>query len=67
MDEKTRQNLIDAGCDEKFINKYDRCCDKASCEKLLFEHRKELLDDIHKKEKNIDCLDYLVYMMKKQK
>ena len=67
MDEKTRQNLIDAGCDDKFIKKYDRCCDKASCEKLLSEHRKELLDDIHKKEQNIDCLDYLVYMMKKQK
>ena len=66
MDDKTRRNLIDAGCDEKFIEKYDCCCDKKACEKLLAQHRKELLGEIHAKEKNIDCLDYLVYTMNKQ-
>ena len=66
MDEKTRQNLIDAGCDEKFIKEYDCCCDKKTCEKLLAQHRRELLGEIHAKEKNIDCLDYLVYTMNKQ-
>ena len=66
MDEKTRRNLIDAGCDEKFIREYDCCCDKKACKKLLSQHRKQLLDEIHAKEKNIDCLDYLVYTMNKQ-
>lgn len=67
MDERTRQTLIDAGCDEKFIKDYDCCCNKKDCEKLLSQHRRELLDEIHAKEKNIDCLDYLVFMMNKQK
>lgn len=66
MDDKTRRNLIDAGCDDKFIEKYDCCCDKKACEKLLLQHRKQLLDEIHVKEKNIGCLDYLVYTINKQ-
>ena len=66
MDDKTRRNLIDAGCDDEFIREYYCCGDKKACEKLLAQHRKELLGEIHAKEKNIDCLDYLVYTMNKQ-
>lgn len=67
MDEKTRRNLIDAGCDESFIKEFDGCiCDRKKCERLLAAHRKELLEEVHAKEKNIDCLDYLVYKMGKE-
>ena len=66
MTDNIRQNLIDAGCSEEFIEKFDSCiCDESKCEKLLAEHRKELLDEVHEKEHNISCLDYLVYIMKK--
>ncbi len=67
MDESIRQNLIDAGCDEDFISRFDCClCDEKQCEKLLAQHRRELLDEVHAKEDNISCLDYLVYRMKRE-
>ena len=67
MNDSVRQNLIDAGCDEKFIRRFESCiCDKSECEKLLAAHRRELLDEVHAKEDNISCLDYLVFMMKKE-
>lgn len=67
MKEGIRQNLIDAGCDEAFIAQFDAClCDKKQCEKMLAAHRKELLDEVHAKERCISCLDYLVFMMRKE-
>lgn len=67
MNERTKQNLIDAGCDSDFISRFESCiCDPKACERLLAEHRRELLDEVHAKEDNISCLDYLVYMMKKE-
>ena len=68
MNDMIRQNLIDAGCDKKFIAEFLTCFeDKKKCEKLLAMHRKELLDKIHKEEQQISCLDYLVYTMKKER
>lgn len=67
VEENIRQNLIDAGCDEEFIKRFDCCiCDKKQCEKMLANHRKELLQEVHEKEDNISCLDYLVYKMKQE-
>ena len=67
MDESIRQNLIDAGCDDAFIEQFDAySCDTKQCEKMLATHRKELLDEVHAKERCISCLDYLVFMMKKE-
>lgn len=67
MNDSIRQNLIDAGCDEDFICRFEDCiCDRSKCEKLLAQHRRELLDEVHEKEDNISCLDYLVFMMKKE-
>ena len=66
MDDSIRQNLIDAGCDDKFIQEFDCCmCDKKLCEKMLAQHRRELLDEVHAKEHSISCLDYLVHKMKR--
>ncbi|MBR6336145.1 MAG: hypothetical protein IKR76_00270 [Ruminococcus sp.] len=67
MNDSIRQNLIDAGCDSEFIKMFESCIsDKRKCEKLLAAHRRELLDEVHAKEDNISCLDYLVFMMKKE-
>ncbi len=64
-----RQNLIDAGCTpeqtEKFMQKLNNGDIKNGL-KQLFEHRCCLLDDLHKEQKCIDCLDYLIYMIKKE-
>lgn len=63
------QNLKDSGCDEKTIT----AITKNFCEKnymggikLLEAHRRALLDELHREQKRIDCLDYLVYKMKKE-
>ncbi len=67
MKESIRQNLIDAGCDDEFIEKFASCiCDEKQCEKMLAAHRRELLNEVHMKERCISCLDYLVFMMKKE-
>lgn len=63
------QNLKDAGCCpekiECFMKEY-RNNQKADSLKLLAAHRRELLDNLHREQKCIDCLDYLVYDIEKQ-
>lgn len=60
------QNLRDAGCDmetiENIISDLKKGDEKSSL-KRLEAHRKKLLDSLHKEQKCIDCLDYLVYQM----
>ncbi len=66
MNKGLRQNLLDAGCSKDFIEEFESCIsDESKCEKLLAKHRRKLLDEVHEKEHNISCLDYLVFMMKK--
>ena len=62
------QNLIDAGYSEK---EADQCLVLARdgewqklC-KLLARQKASLLTALHKSEKQIDCLDFLVYEIKK--
>lgn len=62
------QNLKDAGCGEAAIQAFiENLREEKVSEglKLLAAHRRSLLDDIHKEQKQIDCLDYLVYTMEK--
>lgn len=64
------QNLKDADCDSQTIEQFMEDLQKgkeASGLKRLAEHRKKLLDSLHKEQKCIDCLDYLVYQIKKAK
>ncbi len=67
-EEEVIQNLRDAGCSEQII------CDfleelhtgrrpQSIC--LLRKYRQQLLEDIHIRQKRIDCLDYLLYAMKR--
>ena len=64
-----RQNLIDAGCDSGIVQ---QCMELArgqrteEMKRILTRHRRTLLDTVHQSEKWIDCLDYLVYTLKKQ-
>jgi len=63
-----RQNLIDAGCDQKIIQ---RCMDlvqgkkTAEMKRILARHKQTLLDTVHAEQKKIDCLDYLIYKIDK--
>lgn len=64
------QNLRDAGCDNGMITDFVENLRKEKIEdglKLLEKHRRFLLDILHKDQKQIDCLDYLVYKLEKQK
>lgn len=60
------QNLKDAGCSQETINYCLSCLDmgkKAELLKRLENHRKGLLEKVHEGEKQIDCLDYLVFQI----
>lgn len=65
--EKIHQNLIDAGCDQKTTElcltfvKEGQLLDMMP---ILRNQRNALLDSVHKGQKQIDCLDYLLYKLK---
>lgn len=64
---RLRQNLIDAGCGQQTT---DSCMDwfnkgdTANMLPVLAKHRRALLDEPHREQKPIDCLDYLVYTIR---
>lgn len=63
-----RRNLIDAGCDGDTVKQFMELVKAGEQQgqlKLLEKHRSILLDQVHKNEKQIDCLDYLLYQMRK--
>ena len=67
VSEEILQNLKDAGCDETTIGCYIGCCGCGQDQvKVLKKHRRCLLDMIHEGQKQIDCLDYLLYQMEKE-
>jgi len=65
--EKIHQNLIDAGCDQQTT---DLCMTFVkegqflNMMPILRRHRAVLLDSVHKGQKQIDRLDYLLYTLK---
>ena len=67
--ESIRQNLLDAGCDSVTTQQAlsqleaERVSD---CLRLLSRHRRQLLEQLHRAERSIDCLDYLVYQLEHQ-
>lgn len=68
-DSVLRQNLVDAGCGPEIVRQcmaLARRRDQAELMRVLSRHRRTLLDTLHQSEKRIDCLDYLVYTLKKQ-
>ncbi len=66
--EKIRQNLIDAGCDFQTTDLCMTFVEKGELLgmlPILTRHRIDLLDSVHKGQKQIDCLDYLIYQIKR--
>jgi hypothetical protein len=64
------QNLKDAGCDENTIADFMqklRQGNELEGLKILQLHRRFLLNQLHDEQKKIDCLDYLVYKISKNK
>lgn len=66
--EAIARNLRDAGCDRRSIEAFLKELQTGQEEagfKRLAAHRKTLLERLHQEQKRIDCLDYLVYQLKK--
>ncbi len=63
------QNLKDAGCDDKTIEKcmtLVRSCSYEGLIPILLGHRKTLLRTVRIGQRQIDCLDYLIYKIQKE-
>lgn len=68
-EESIIRNLRDSGCGEDTIKAFVedfRGENFSEGLKLLETHRRVLLDELHKEQKRIDCLDYLVFKIKKE-
>ena len=68
-EDKLLRNLKDVGCDDETIKKFFQLRAggrKQEQYRLLSMHRALLLDKLHVSQQMIDCLDYLVYAMKKE-
>lgn len=60
------QNLKDAGCDQQLI---DYCLllfqqnNISEMKRILANYKRKLLETLHMYEKEIDCLDYLMFRL----
>lgn len=64
------QNLRDAGCGQEQIRQFLEDQREKQTEAqlaMLGKHRECLLERIHAEERQISCLDYLVYQINKKK
>ena len=64
------QNLVDAGCDENTTAQCMKCAEEHEQRKMLLllsRHRQTLLQELHKSQKQIDCLDFLIYRIETKK
>ena len=64
------RNLKDAGCSERDMEYYFKLRAEGKEQELfcfLSAHRLKLLDQVHESQEKLDCLDYLIYSMKKNK
>lgn len=72
LDEQSKllRNLEDAGCDETLIREFMQCGIEENPSRqvrLLKVHRRNLLGSLHVCQSQIDCLDYLLCQMQKEK
>lgn len=62
------QNLQDAGCDESMIQKCISYAEQGRTKEilcLLRKYKPVLLEKIHNSQDELDCLDFLIYKLKK--
>ena len=62
-----RQNLIDAGSNDNEITRFLESSTTREQLLILDNERKRLIDEYHNYAKKLDCLDYLIYQLKKEK
>lgn len=66
---KMQRNLSDAGFAPSLIQKFLKLSQQKKRKEqylLLARYRAELLEELHHTQYKIDCLDYMVYAMKKE-
>ena len=64
-----RQNLTDAGCPEASVSSISRLLAEGNIEEGLHELRVcrcDLMEELHKVQRKVDCLDYLIRRTEKQ-
>lgn len=66
MSDLTLQNLKDAGCPEETIHEFVKSRNMRQQLTVLAAYRKRLLDGIHAEQKKLDCLDYLIFKIRKE-
>lgn len=69
MENQLKECLQDAGCSEEEKAEIMKCYyenDIKQVINLLRMHRKVTLDTVHTGEKQISCLDYLVFRLEKE-
>ena len=67
--ESVEQNLKDAGCYSDMIEGCLKCLEKGQLReelRRLERYRRSLLEKLHVEQKKMDCLDYLIYKIRKQ-
>ncbi len=67
LKEALEQNLRDSGCNENQITEFFELYDNNELDKMLIllsNHKKFLLKELHKNQKEIDDLDYLILDLK---
>lgn len=63
------QNLTDAGCDKNTLEKCMLMMKTGRYSEMLAilsQHRASLLSSVRGRQKQIDCLDYLIYRISKE-
>ena len=66
---KIRRNLSDAGCDAPLIEHFLELMQNQKRKeqyRLLSHHRASLLEKLHQDQYKIDCLDHMIYTMRKE-
>ena len=67
--DKILQNLKDADCDKELITQFFQLAENNRINellKLLSAQRKTLVNRLHASQRQIDCLDYLIYEIKQE-
>ena len=67
--EAVLQNLKDAGCSPDTIDRFMTCQDAGKTKdslRVLATQRATLLEEVHASQAKLDCLDYLIYKLRKE-
>lgn len=68
--EELMKCMSDCGCDavqtEAFLALKENCC-KESCIRYLKRYRKQLMEQIHQMGHQVDCVDFIIRDLEKQK